>query len=61
MLKEKKGEDYAAAVITDNPRSLIENKELDLPPARKPTTSASHSPHNPKTPFISRLRRHIGR
>lgn len=61
MLKEKKGEDYAASVITERSRRLFENKELDLPPARKPTTSASHSARNPKTPFISRLRRHIGR
>ncbi len=61
MLTEKKGEDFAASVITDRPRSVVENKDPDLPPANQPSASASHSAHYSKAPFISRLRRHIGR
>jgi len=60
MLTEKKGEDFAASVITDRPRSLIENKDLDLPPANQPSASASHSTNYSKTPLISRFCRRIG-
>ncbi|MGM0651963.1 MAG: tyrosine-protein phosphatase [Bacillota bacterium] len=59
ILADKKGEDFAVSVITDRPRRLIENQDLDLPPAIK--LSASQPVHNFKTPLISRFLRCIGR
>ncbi len=61
ILTEKKGEGFARSVTTDRPAHLIENKELDLPPAIDQSASASHSAYYSKTPFVSRLRRHLGR
>ena len=62
ILTEKKGADFAAVVLTERPRKLIENQKLDLPPA---TMSApgkgSTYPANYRTPLITRLRRRIGR
>ncbi len=61
ILTEKKGEDFAAAVLTDRPAHLIENKDPDLPPARVPSATATDPAHNTKTPLISRFRRQLGR
>lgn len=60
VLRGKKGEGFVASVLEDRPRSLIGDKELDLPPANQPSTSAGHPAGNAKTPFISWLCRRIG-
>ncbi len=61
ILTEKKGEDFAASVLTDRPAQLLENKDLDLPPASVPSATATYPAHNTKTPLISRFRRQLGR